>query len=211
MAEPDRLGRGKRHTIGHRGGPQAILHGRFHFGQSGPRIDAHHFDGVVGFHHRTAPTTRPCDLDNVGQIIFAFGVVVTDRFQQIEQPFAVDRHNAAITQANLALRRIGVFCLDDGLETAMGRRNQSAIVTGIIGPEAKHHDGRIGRLASRGHHSLHRRRGEQGRIGEHHQNIALEPVQRIPRRQDRMAGAERWILDNRFRRGDKFRHRGHTR
>ena len=100
-----------------------------------------------------ATTSRPApcgDLDDVGQIIFALGVVVADLFEQRERMAAGDRHQAAIAEFDLLLGLGGVLLLADGDELA-ALLDQPAVAGRIGRAEADDDDSRaLGELLPRG-------------------------------------------------------------
>ena len=74
---------------------QPGLHGGLGAGQVGPGIDAQKLR-LVAYHHGAVQSVLAGQGDDIGQIVFALGVVVADALQQPPKMLGVDGHDAGI-------------------------------------------------------------------------------------------------------------------
>src|SRR5262249_62387887 len=86
------------------------------------------------------------------------GVVVADLVDEVEQMARLDRHDAAIAEADLALLGAGVAGLDDARECGVPVEHEASVGARIGRPEAGG-GGRGGRLAAAGGEQYLRRLG----------------------------------------------------
>ncbi len=136
-----------------------------------------------------------CQLDDVGEIILAFGVVLADAGKQVQSPAAVERHQPPVAEADTFLLRRTVLVLADGHEASV-RLDQTSVSCGIVGAKAHHDDGSaVGQSAAR------RGKGlaiDQRRIAEQDQQIIIAAFDRSPCGEYGMRGAEPLRLQEGF-------------
>ena len=144
------------------------------------------------------------DLDDVGEVIFALGVLVADGVEQGERMAAGNRHQPAIAEADLLLGLGGVLFLADGHELA-ARLDEPAVAGWIVRTEADNHDrSTLGKLPA----GREQRLGlDQRRIAEHDEDVVIAARDRRAGREHGMAGAEALFLDEDFRCGVEARGR----
>ena len=166
----------------------------------------------------TAAQSEPApagQCDDIGQVIFALGIVIADLGQELPEQRAIHRHDAGIAEADPPLRRRGVAMLDDRLQPALAVGDQPAVFPGIGGPHPQHHRRRTVGGAAPGQEALEGRGRDEGGIAIEDENVARRLVARCPRlaerlfgREHRMAGAELLRLDGarmgRHRLADRF-------
>ena len=205
-AEPDagRIDQGR--ALGHRAVAQTPLQQGLGGGELRPAVDADELLGwrLDGGAEEPAPAGQ---RDDIGQVIFALGIVVADLGQEFPEQRAIHRHDAGIAEADPPLRGRGVAMLDDRLQPALAVGDQPAVFPGIGGPHPQHHHrGTVGG-APPGQEALEGRRRDEGGIAIEDEDVARRLVARGPRlaaprlterlfgREHRMAGAELLRLD----------------
>jgi hypothetical protein len=189
----DRLRRGHGDALDHQGATAALLPDRLGGGQFGLRVDALH----RGFRRegRAGRQASPMgDADHVGQVVFAVGVVVADRIQDVEQSGAVGGQNAGIAVLDLPDAVVGVLGLDDAQQHMVRGQDQAAIGAGVGGLEAQHRD--VGARGAQVEQRRDRRGAQQRAVGEGHHHVAVEIGQGLAGGQHGVAGAQRRILDD---------------
>ncbi len=142
---------------------------------------------------RAAARTR--DLDSVGEVEFALGVVVADARKHAKQIVDPEGHDAGIAQPHAAFLGAGVLVLADGVQPAGAVREQ-APVAGRIGrlePEHRY----TGALVEAGKQLGERLGRQQRRIGIEHEHIARMARECFARGQHRVGGAALMLLHER--------------
>ena len=141
--EMHRLGCGHGHAGGEEGLALNLLEQGLGHGQLALGVDAH--DGVLIGEHRPGRGTAPAgQLDHVGQIEFALGIVVPDLGQQFEQQADRRGHDAGVAGGQGQNLGRGFLGLGYGRER-VAVHDQPAIVAGIAGLEADDGDALVGR------------------------------------------------------------------
>ena len=180
-------GVGQRGAVRHRLGAGAGLEGGLGGGEIGAGVDAERLGLGAGDRRRRQPAGAGQRHD-VGQVVFALGVVVADRGEQLEERRGVGGHQPGIAEPDRPLVRRRVARLDDRREPAAVVEHQPAVAAGVGGLEAEHHHGRAGR--PRVEHRLQRLRADERGVAVEDDHVAVEAGERRRRLQHRMAGAE---------------------
>ena len=158
---------------------------------------------------------RAGDRNDIGQVEFAFGVVVPDSVHQREGVARIERHDAAVAQPDRALLGIGVLGLDDAQQRAVIAEHEAAIRCGIGRPHTGNRDRRLRRAAPRVEQLGYGVGAQQRGVAEQHDNIGnVAPgkatLERGARSAQRIAGAARRELDDAGRRRDRIGNRIHV-
>ena len=119
-----------------RGGAQALLQDGFGFGELRLGIDPAHVV-LPGFDRDGVEPHLAGDRDGVGQVEFAFGVVVADAVEDRERHVAAQRHQAGVAERDGALGRARVLVLADRHQR-FALHDQPAVAGRIGRPEAEH-------------------------------------------------------------------------
>ena len=147
-----------------------------------------------------ATTSSPaagCDLDDVGQIIFALGVAIADLLKQRQRMLAGNRHQAAIAEFDPLLGFRGVLVLADRDKLSI-LLDQPAVAGRIGRAEADDDDrGTFRELLSCGRQRVGL---DQRRVAEHHQDVVIAARDGAAGGQHRMSGAKPLFLHEDFRR-----------
>jgi hypothetical protein len=193
--EEDGFGSNQRDARIHRRLAQALLQCRFGFRELGLGVDAAHVI-LLGLDHDRLELHRSRDRDCIGQIEFAFAVVVADPLQDRHGGFARQGHESAIAQIDLALggRRVELFA---DCEEIVAVHHQPTVPSRVFRPEAEHGDG--GALGERLAHPPQRVCSDQWRVTEDDQDIVGAARERLLRRQHRVGGAAPLLLDEDLR------------
>ena len=210
VTEIDGAGIDEGGAVPHRLRAQALLEDGLGPGQLHARVGADELVRI-GLHIGAGKPLAAGDGDDVGQAILGLGVVVADLVHELEQMRAVRHHDARIAQESGLLGQARVAGLDDGLEGAVRADDEPAVLAGVLGREAEHHDRGIGRGAARLEQHLEGLGPDQRGVAIEHQDIALIPVsgegaERRARRLDRVGGAALGGLDHRRHRRHGGRH-----
>ncbi len=209
MGERHRRRRDHGNAPDHQRAAAALLPDRFGLGKLQPVVDAEQvLEGRLDGHHLEAAPIG--DLDDIGQVELALGVVVADRIEQAERIGARERHQAAIAEIDAALLGAAVAILADRGKRPVAH-DQPAVACRRIGPEAGNHDICAG--AELGPQPRQVVRLQQGRIAESDDDIVMALLDRLARGEHRMGGAEPFGLqegpggrrETRHRLADAFR------
>ena len=117
MREEHGFRRNQRHTGKHHFLTLAVLPDVFSFGEFSAIVDADH----IIDRHFNRYDIQPLAMskaDNVGEIIFALGVLVINRIEKSKCVASTNGHKSAIAKANFLLRFARFFFLDDCGELA---------------------------------------------------------------------------------------------
>ena len=134
-----RRGHGDTRLVG--GCAQPALQHVLRLGELGLGIDAAHLV-LLGFERHRGQAHLAGDLDRIGQIELALGVVIPDPFENCERAVAAQRHQSGIAQADGALLCARVLLLADGDEGAVRCDDQAPVAGRIGGTEAERRDRR---------------------------------------------------------------------
>ena len=194
-AEPGGRRIQERRPVFHRCLAETRLQHRFRLGELGTVVDAHDF--FRRCHSMDAIEAASAGAsDDIGEVIFALGVVVADVVEKGKEMPAVDRDDAGIAQCNLGVDGIGVEALDDALKPAVRPKNEAAVCGVVVGLESEYRERRAGAPGSQ--QGVERLRRDQRHIAIKHQHIPAESVERLFRHQNRVAAAEALLLDGDF-------------
>ena len=165
-------------------------------GQVDPIVDAQDRLRVVDREGRDAVVVAPEDLEDVGEVVLALGVVGLHALERREEARAVEGVDAGIDLTDPQLGLVGVarrLGLGDVLDAAVGAAHDPAIAGGIV--ELDGGDGGRGAAAGVGlQDGREQLRGDQGRVAVDDQDgrVAFEA---LGGRQHGVAGAARLALD----------------
>ena len=121
VGKPDGLRRDQRRALAHHGEARALLEDRLGGGELLARVDAQHIV-FAARDDRGARAARTRDLDSVGEVEFALGVLVADARQHAEQIVDPEGHDAGIAQPHAAFLGAGVLVLADGIQPSLAVR-----------------------------------------------------------------------------------------
>ena len=158
-----RFGRDQRRAAGHRRLTQPFLRDALRLRELGPIVDAEHFALFREDDARLEPTA-PRQRHNVGQVIFALGVLGADLLQQLQGAPSVDRHEAGVAKVFVAFSFARLLLLPDGDERAARVAQQAAIAVGVGCEKPENRHGRA--FCERGAQRGDRRRSDERRVGE---------------------------------------------
>src|SRR6185437_10664398 len=159
---------------------------RLRLGEAGAVVDAQHLAGV-GDRMLDAHAVRIGELDSVGEVILALGVLVLDSVDDPSQGIGPEAHEPGVHQADLPLRLAGIGEFADGEQPA-AFGDQPAIAKRVLGLEAHHDD--VGAVVEPGRNILDGLRAQHRPVAVEHDDIALCLGEYRPRFADGMAGAE---------------------
>src|SRR6478672_9466375 len=119
----------------------ASLPFEFEMGELGAAVDARRFIRIALDHHRIAALLRG-DVDDVGQVIFACGIVVADLAQPAEKIRGAHRHHAGIAQADgtLVFGRVTIF--DHPRDMVAFAKDDAAVFARVVRLGGEHHHAR---------------------------------------------------------------------
>ena len=132
--EKHRLRRNQRDAGVERGPAQALLRHGFRLGELAFGVDAAHVV-LLDFDRNRAQLHAARDLDRIGQIEFAFTIVVADPLQDGKRAVAGERHEAAVAQRDRAFACARIGLLADG-DKLVALHDETAIARRIGGPKA---------------------------------------------------------------------------
>ena len=93
-------------------------------------VDARHLQRIGNLVGHHGHTVGHGELDHVGQVVLALGILVVQTGQPGFEEARGHGHDAAVNLLNLALHIAGVFVLDDGLH-CFTFSNDAAIARGV--------------------------------------------------------------------------------
>ena len=191
MVEEHGRGRGHGDAVPHQGVPSPVLPDGLRLGQFGHGVDAEHVGGrCLDGANRQVP--RAGDLDRIGQVEFALGIVVADGGQQFGDMGPRKGHEPAIAQADPALVGACILVFADRGQLAVGF-DQPAVAGRIVGPEADDDEVRAGRkFRARPAQRFGR---HEGRVAEQDEHIVEALPDGRQRGRHRVGGAEPLPLD----------------
>ena len=137
-------------------------------------------------HNRRFQPLRPGNFHDVGQVIFALGIMRRDLIQQAEQALRIGCHHTAIAKGDCTGRCICVLVFDNRLK-AVARHHHPAIAGRINRFEAQKYHIAPGPGVQ---HGLQCGLGHERGVAIQHNDIAVKPGQRITRGQHRVARAQ---------------------
>ncbi len=144
-----------------------MLQRGFGLGELRLGVDAAHVV-LLGLDHDRLQPHGPGDRDGIGEIIFAFAIVVADPLEDGERGRAGKRHQAAVAESDRPFGRTGIELLADGDELA-AFQHEAAIAGRIPRPKAEHDDrGTLGECVA---HPDQRLRPNQRRVAEDDENV----------------------------------------
>ena len=104
----------------------------FQLGQLQTIVDAHHLGIINGLNGVNMNSIRDCQTDDIGQIIFALGVLIVQPVKPRFQQSTVDSKNARIGFMYAALLRIGIFFLNNSQHFATFIADDATIASRIV-------------------------------------------------------------------------------
>ncbi len=189
MAQEDRLGRGQRHAVGHDLGAKPVLQRRLRPGQIGAAVHAQRL-GLGAGHDLGGHAVRTRGGDDVGQVVFARGIVPFQFPDQTRQDRDVGADDAAVAKGYLAFLIGRVLVFDDPVELAQ-MHDEPAVARRFGGLEPEHDDVRL-----RVQHRAERLGPDQRRVAVKHDHAPLEAFERGQGLHHRMAGPVLLLLDH---------------
>ena len=174
---------------------KALLQRRFGAGEIAPVIDPHYL--FFGNHDMAnLLAISHSKLDNVCQVIFAFGIVVSDARQPVKQGRCPNRHDAAITQGNPALLFACILVFHDTGNSIATIRYKSAIAFRVSRVEPGYSDGRTaGNAVCKGCQAGRR---DKRCVGKHDDGDTVFAPNSIARCRYGVAGAVLFTLDRKW-------------
>jgi len=118
-------------------------------------------------------TIAPGDLDDVGEVVLALGVVVGDPGDRVGEETSVEREDAAADLPDGGLLGGGVPLLDDRGDRRVGVAQDAAVAEGVrdLGGEHGERPARVGEVV--GDQPGQRLALQQGRVPRHHDDDAI--------------------------------------
>ena len=163
---------------------QALLQRGFGFRQLRLGVDAEHFI-LPGLDDDRLLSESSRHRDGIGQIIFAFAIVIADALENCERGGAVECHQAGIAQVDRTLGRTGVELFSNADEL-VALQQQASIAGGISCPKAQHdHSGARNECRA---HPDQRLRAKQRRIAKDDEHIVRAARNRLSRGKHCMRG-----------------------
>ena len=135
-AEKHRLRRNERDAGLERRLAQALLRYGFRFGELGFGVDAAHVV-LLDFDRHGVELHAAGDLDRIGQIKFAFAIVVADPLQDRQRMSSGERHQPAVAEIDRALAGACIGFLADSDEFAVGD-DEPAVAERVGSAESEH-------------------------------------------------------------------------
>ncbi len=178
-----------RHPGIHRGGAQPGLHHRLGRRQFGARVDPGQFFRRR-LDRRDAPALGTCQSDDIGEVVFALGVVGAHRAQPARHVGRRRAQHARIAQGLGAFRLRRVDPFDDALDIAVAR-DHAAVAPGVGRPERQQRQHRVASGAAV-EQPAKRLRADQRVVGIQHGHLAVAELGH--RDQCRVRGAARLLL-----------------
>ena len=117
---------------------QALLEHGTGLGELGIGIDPAHIV-LLSFDHGCLASHRPRDGHGIGEVIFAFAVIVADPLQDRQRGRTGECHQTAVTQSDRAFGWARIRFLTDGNEFA-AFEHEATVPRGILRAKAKHHE-----------------------------------------------------------------------
>ena len=182
-----------------------LSHDSAHCRELGAAVDAANLVGIRdGDGFDDAPSLAE-NRHEVGQIVFALGVVGGDGSHGVEEALEREGVNAGIDLVDVALRRAGVALLDDTCNPLAGSDDSAVAVR--VGHDRGDDRGRGARLSVMIRQILQGLRREQRHVAREEDQGAGRTAERRRCRQ-RMRGPELWLLhheaDTRVSRKSRF-------
>ena len=121
----------------------AALHDLGDLGQLDAGVDAQTLGGVVGGERQHGTAGVAANLEHVGEVELALGVVIADLGQRVEQGAGVEAVEAGVALVDRRLLGRGVLLLDDALHLAVGVADDATVASGIVQLHGEHHHGGV--------------------------------------------------------------------
>ena len=121
----------------------AALHDLGDLGQLDAGVDAQALGGVVGGERQHGAAGVAADLEHVGEVELALGVVIADPGQRVEQGAGVEAVEAGVALVDRRLIGRGVLLLDDALDLPVGIADDAAVAGGVVQLHGEHHHGGV--------------------------------------------------------------------
>src|SRR5690606_10327803 len=149
-------------------------------------VGAHDLQLIAGLHHADLYRLADRQLNHIGEVVFALGVVVRQPGQPGLDAAARPQHDAGIALPDLALFRTGILLFDDGLHLPLGVAQDAPVAGGIAQQHGEHAEAVHRSLLDQRLEGLHR---QQRHITIEHQHLigAIDVRQGLGHR---MAGAQ---------------------
>ena len=142
-ADPDLVGVDHGDAGGHMRVVDAALHDLGDLGQLDAGVDAQALGGVVGGERQHGAASVAADLEHVGEIELALGVIIADLGQRVEQGAGVEAVEAGVALVDRCLLGRGVLLLDDALDLPVGIADDAAVAGGVVQLHGEHHHGGV--------------------------------------------------------------------
>ena len=128
---------GERRAVRHRLGAGAGLEGGLGGGEVGAGVDAERL-GLGAGDDGGGEAARAGERHDVGQVVFALGVVVADPAEEVEERARRRRRSGRSCRGGSPLRRgVASRGLDDRREAAGGVEHQPAVAAGVARPRSR--------------------------------------------------------------------------
>ena len=190
----------------HRGRAQPGLNHRLGRRKLGARVDAGEFVGR-GLHRGDTPAIGARQGDDIGEVVFALGIVGAHLAQPARHVGGGGAQDAGVAQRLGALRCRGVDPFDDALDVAVAR-DHAAIACGIGGTEGEQRQRRIAGGAAL-EQAAQRLGPDQRVVGIQHRHLAVAEMRRG--HQGGVRGAAAILLHDADVRRGLLAHRVHLR
>ena len=142
-ADPHLVGVDHGDAGGHVRVVDAALHDLGDLSQLDAGVDAQALGGVVGGKRKHGAAGVAADLEHVGEVELALGIVVADLSQRIEQSACVEAVEAGVALVDRRLLGRGVLLLDDALDLAVGIADDATVTGGVVQLHGEHHHGGV--------------------------------------------------------------------
>src|SRR5690606_35208998 len=128
----------QRGTLGHQPLGFTGLPGTFQHRQLLAVVGTHDLQLIAGLHHADLYRLVDRQLDHIGEVVLALGVVVRQPGQPGLYAAARQQHDAGIALADLQLFRTGVLLFNDGLHLPLGVAQDAPVAGGIAQQHGEH-------------------------------------------------------------------------
>ncbi len=199
VRQPHRLGGNKSDAGEHQFAAPALLPETFRDRQLVTRVDAQHLV-LIAFDDRSLITVGARQLDGVGQIVLALGVVVANAAEKSGQVSHAEGDHAGIAQIDLAFAGTCVLVLADCDKLVLAVGDQPPVARRIAGAESQDCD--AGAEIEAGAKPGDRLGANERCVGVEHDHVAVMASNGASRGEDGVRGAALLGLDKDFAGGD---------
>ncbi len=156
-------------------------------------VHPHRLEGLLGGGGAHEQSLAVEHLDHIGEVVLALGVLGGKAVEMGEQHRGVEAVRAGVDLGEVVLVGTQVLLLDDRGDSAIAIAHDAAVVAGVGQVRGEQRERGTAALAHR-YEAGDGVGPQQGRVAREHHERAGEPVERVPRRHDRVAGAQLLLL-----------------